>query len=140
MKLSARNQLKGTVETVTEGAVNGVVTVKVGQDAITADITMEAIKDLALEAGKEATVVVKATNVLLATGSERIAGLSARNQLAGTVAKVTKGAVNGHVSLKLNGGDTITSSVTNEAIDELGLAEGSPALAIIKASDVMVAV
>ncbi|MEI6726602.1 MAG: TOBE domain-containing protein [Actinomycetes bacterium] len=140
MKLSARNQLKGTVETVTEGAVNGVVTVKVGQDTVTADITMEAIKDLGLEAGMEATVVVKATSVMLATGSERVAGLSARNQLAGTVAKVTKGAVNGHVSLKLNGGDTITSSVTNEAIDELGLAEGSPALAIVKANDVMVAV
>ena len=140
MKLSARNQLKGTVETVTEGAVNGVVTVKVGQDTVTADITMEAIKDLGLEAGKEATVVVKSTSVLLATGSERIAGLSARNQLAGTVAKVTKGAVNGHVLLKLNGGGTLTSSVTNEAIDELGLAEGSPALGIVKANDVMVAV
>jgi len=140
VKLSARNQLKGTVETVTEGAVNGVVTVKVSQDVITADITMEAIKELGLEAGKEATVVVKATSVLLATGSERIAGLSARNQLAGTVAKVTKGAVNGHVLLKLNGGGTLTSSVTNEAIDELGLAEGSPALGIVKANDVMVAV
>jgi molybdate transport system regulatory protein len=140
MKLSARNQLKGTVETVTEGAVNGVVAVKVGQDTITADITMDAIKDLGLETGKEAIVVVKATNVLLATGSERLAGLSARNQLAGTVARVTKGAVNGHVSLKLNGGGELTSSITNEAIDELGLAEGSPALAIVKATDVMVAV
>jgi molybdate transport system regulatory protein len=140
MKLSARNQLQGTVETVTEGAVNGVVTVNVGQDAITADITMEAIKDLGLATGKSATVVVKATNVLLATGSERLAGLSARNQLPGTVAKVTKGAVNGHVTLKLNGGGTLTSSITNEAIDELELAEDSPALAIVKATDVIVAV
>jgi molybdate transport system regulatory protein len=140
MKLSARNQLKGTVETVTEGAVNGVVTVKVGQDAIAAGITMEAIKALGLETGKEVTVVVKATNVLIATGSERLARLSARNQLAGTVTKVTRGAVNGHVSLKLHGGGTLTSSITNEAIDELGLAEGAPALAIVKATDVMVAV
>ena len=140
MKLSARNQLAGTVETVTEGAVNGVVSVKVGEDTITADITMEAIKDLGLETGRPATVIVKATNVLLATGSERLAGLSARNQLAGTVAKVTRGAVNGHVSLQLDGGGTLTSSITNEAIEELGLAEGSPALAIIKATDVMVAV
>ena len=141
MKLSARNQLKGTVDTVTEGAVNGVVTVKVGEDAVTADITMEAIKDLGLEVGKEATVVDQGEPTsCIATGSERLAGLSARNQLAGTVAKVTKGAVNGHVSLKLNGGGTLTSSITNEAIDELGLAEGSPALAIVKATDVMVAV
>ena len=140
MKLSARNQLKGTIDTVTEGAVNGVVAVKVGEDEMTADITMEAIKDLALEPGREATVIVKATNVLIATGNERLAGLSARNQVAGTVAKVTRGAVNGHVSLKLNGGGTLTSSITNEAIDELELAEGSPALTIIKATDVMVAV
>jgi molybdate transport system regulatory protein len=140
MKLSARNQLAGTVETVTEGAVNGVVAIKVGQNTITADITMDAIKDLGLETGKEATVIVKATNVLLATGTERITGLSARNQLAGTVAKVTKGAVNGHVSLELNGGGNLTSSITNEAIEELGLVEGSPALAIVKATDVMVAV
>ncbi|HTX68576.1 MAG TPA: TOBE domain-containing protein [Thermoleophilia bacterium] len=140
MKLSARNQLKGTVDTVTEGAVNGVVTVKVGGDAITADITMEAIRDLGLEPGKEATAVIKATSVLVATGSERLAGLSARNQLAGKVAKVTRGAVNGHVAIKLDGGSTLTSSITNEAIEELGLAEGVPALAVIKATDVMVAV
>ena len=140
MKLSARNQIKGTVDNVTEGAVNGVVTVKIGDEAVTADITMEAIKDLGLEPGKEATVIIKASNVLLAAGSERIAGLSARNQLAGTVSKVTRGAVNGHVTLELAGGGTLTSSVTNEAIDELALDEGSPAVAVVKATDVMLAV
>ena len=140
MKLSARNQLAGTIETVTEGAVNGVVAVKVGQNTISADITMEAIRDLGLETGKEATVVVKATNVLIATGNDRLTGLSARNQLAGAVAKVTRGAVNGHVSVDLKGGGTLTSSITNDAIDELGLAKGSPVLAIVKATDVMVAV
>lgn len=140
MKLSARNQLEGAVDTVTEGAVNGVVTLKVGPDTITADITMEAIRDLGLEAGKQATAVVKATNVLLAAGGERLAGLSARNQLAGTVVKVSRGAVNGHVTLELAGGDTLTSSVTNEAIEELGLTEGTPAIGIVKATDVMVAV
>lgn len=139
MKLSARNQLTGTVATVTEGAVNGVVTVKVGQDEVTADITMEAIKDLGLEAGRDVTVIVKATNVLLAAGSERLTRLSARNQLAGTVAGITKGAVNGHVTLTLAGGGTLTASITNEAIEELGLGEGSPALAVVKATDVMVA-
>lgn len=140
MKLSARNQLKGTVETVTEGAVNGTVVVKAGGDTIVADITMEAIKDLGLEVGKEATAVVKATNVMIATGSERLGRLSARNQLAGTVSKVTRGAVNGHVTLALAGGGSLTASITNEAIDQLGLAEGTPALGIVKATDVMVAV
>lgn len=140
MKLSARNQLKGTVDTVTEGAVNGVVTFKVGEATITADITMEAIRDLGLETGKEATAVIKATNVMIAAGSERLAGLSARNQLPGTVAKVTRGAVNGHVTLRLAGGGMLMASITNEAIEELGLTEGMPALGIVKATDVMVAV
>jgi molybdate transport system regulatory protein len=140
MKLSARNQLKGTIETVTEGAVNGTVTVKLGQDAVTADITMEAIKDLGLETGKDATVIIKASNVMIATGSERLTNLSARNQLAGKVGKVTKGAVNGHVTLDLAGGGTLTASITNDAIDDLGLGEGTAVLAIVKATDVMVAV
>jgi molybdate transport system regulatory protein len=140
MKLSARNQLTGTVEAVTEGAVNGVATIKLGRDTVTADITMEAIKDLGLEVGREATVIIKATNVMIATGDTRIAGLSARNQLAGTVEKVAKGAVNGHVTLRLGDGGALTASITNEAIDELGLAEGTPALGIVKATDVMVAV
>jgi molybdate transport system regulatory protein len=140
MKLSARNQLKGTVEAVTEGAVNGVVTIKLGQDTLSADITMDAIEDLGLEAGKEATAVIKASNVMIAAGSERIDRLSARNQLPGTVSKVTKGAVNGHVTLALAGGGSLTSSITNEAIEQLGLTEGSPALGVVKATDVMVAV
>lgn len=140
MKLSARNQLQGTVETVTEGAVNGTVTVKLGADTVIADITMEAIKDLGLESGKDATVIVKASNVLVAAGSERLTSLSARNQLAGKVSKVAKGAVNGHVTLALDGGGSLTASITNEAIDELGLAEGAPALGIVKATDVMLAV
>ena len=66
--------------------------------------------------------------------------LSARNQLKGTVENVTEGAVNGHVTLELADGARLTSSVTNEAIDELALAEGSPAVAIVKATDVMLAV
>lgn len=140
MRLSARNQLKGTVETVTEGSVNGVVVIKVGADTLKADITMDSIRGLGLEAGKEATVVIKATNVMIATGTDRLTSLSARNQLRGVIRAVAKGAVNGHVTLKLDGGDTLTASITNEAIDELGLAAGMPALGVVKATDVMVAV
>ena len=136
MKLSARNQFAGTVDYVTEGAVNGVVAIKLGKDSVKADITMEAIEDLGLKAGQEATAVIKASNVLIAAGNEHLARLSARNQFSGTVEKVTKGAVNGHVALKLGDGNVLTAS--NEAIDELGLKEGAPAVGIVKATDVMV--
>ena len=138
VKLSARNQFKGSVDHVTEGAVNGVVTIRLGTDAVKADITMEAIEDLGLRAGQEATAVIKATSVLVAAGSEHLDRLSARNQFCGTVEKVTRGAVNGHVVLKLADGDLLTASITNEAIDELGLKEGVPAVGIVKATDVMV--
>jgi molybdopterin-binding protein len=65
--------------------------------------------------------------------------ISARNQLQGTVLEIVKGATTSHVRLDV-GGATITASITNEAVDELGLAVGQPAYAVVKASDVMVAV
>lgn len=140
MKISARNQLKGTISSVAEGAVNGVVTIDLDNTSVKADITMEAIEELGLKEGMTAYAIVKATNVMFAAGSERVAGISARNQLAGTVASVNKGAVNGHVTLKLADGNTIKGSITNEAIDDLGLTEGAAALAIVKSTDVIVGV
>ena len=140
MKISARNQLKGTVSAVSEGAVNGIVTIDLGSTQIKADITMEAIKDLGLKEGMDAVAIVKASNVMFATDTERVAGISARNQIAGTVVSVKKGAVNGHVAIETADGARIMGSITNEAIDELGLAEGGKALAIVKATDVIVGV
>lgn len=65
--------------------------------------------------------------------------LSARNQLKGTVVEVVKGATTSHVRIDI-GTAIVTASITNEAVDELGLAPGKPAIAVIKASDVMVGV
>jgi molybdopterin-binding protein len=64
--------------------------------------------------------------------------ISARNQLKGTVVDVKRGQTTAHVRIELSGGATITSSITNEAVDELGLKPGDSVTAIIKASDVMV--
>ena len=65
--------------------------------------------------------------------------ISARNQLKGTIVDVVKGATTTHVRIDV-GGNVITSSITNEAADELQLAKGKSAVAVVKASDVMVAV
>lgn len=65
MKLSARNQLKGTIKSIEEGAVNGIVTIDLGGACIKSVITMESIRDLGLEVGKEAYAVVKASNVMV---------------------------------------------------------------------------
>ena len=65
--------------------------------------------------------------------------LSARNQIAGTIVEVRKGQTTAHVRIDIGSGVVITSSITNEAVDELGLKVGDNAVAVIKASDVMVA-
>lgn len=66
--------------------------------------------------------------------------LSARNVLKGTVVKVTKGAVNSEVVLELEGGTQVVSVITNDSVANLGLQAGVSAYAVIKASNVMVAV
>jgi molybdopterin-binding protein len=65
--------------------------------------------------------------------------LSARNQIKGKVVEVHKGQTTAHVQIEIGGGVVITASITNEAVDDLGLVVGDSAIAIIKASDVMVA-
>ena len=65
--------------------------------------------------------------------------LSARNQIKGKVVEVHKGATNAHVRVDIGNGVVITSSITNEAVEDLGLTVGDDAIAVIKASDVMVA-
>ena len=140
MKISARNQFEGTISNIAEGSVNGVVTIDYDGYQIKADITMESIKGLGLAEGKKAFAIIKASNVMFAAGDQRIANISARNQLVGTVVSVKEGAVNGHVALELADGNKVTGSITNEAIESLGLAEGEKAVAIIKSTDVMVGV
>lgn len=66
--------------------------------------------------------------------------LSARNQLKGKIIEVTKGQTTAHVRIEIGTGTVVTASVTNEAVDELGLKVGQAAYAVVKASDVMVAV
>jgi len=66
--------------------------------------------------------------------------ISARNRLKGKVVEITKGATTAHVRIDIGNGSIVTSSITNEAVDELGLTGGASAYAVIKASDVMVAV
>ncbi len=66
--------------------------------------------------------------------------LSARNQIKGTITAVVKGQTTGHVHIDIGNGTTVHASITNEAIDDLNLKVGDAATAVIKASDVMVAV
>ncbi len=64
--------------------------------------------------------------------------ISARNQLAGTITAITPGAVNGTVKVDIGGGNVITSSITEEAIADLGLEVGDRVTVLVKASDVLI--
>jgi molybdopterin-binding protein len=66
--------------------------------------------------------------------------LSARNQIKGTVADVKKGATTAHVRVDIGGGVIVTSSITNDAVDDLGIKAGGKVTVVVKASDVMIAV
>lgn len=67
MRLSARNQLKGTITEIQKGAVNGIVKIDIGGgNVISSTISMAAIEELSLEVGKEAYAVIKATSVMVA--------------------------------------------------------------------------
>jgi molybdopterin-binding protein len=66
--------------------------------------------------------------------------ISARNQIRGTVIEVKKGATTSHVRVDIGGGIIMTSSITNEAIDELGIKVKDQVRVVVKASDVMIAV
>lgn len=64
--------------------------------------------------------------------------ISARNKLKGKIVEVNKGTTTAHVRIDVGGGQIVTAAITNEAVDEMKLATGQDAYAIIKASDVMV--
>ncbi len=65
MKLSARNQLKGTIKEIETGAVNAVIKLDIGGSIISATISMDAVKSLNLAVGKEAYAVIKSTSVMV---------------------------------------------------------------------------
>ncbi len=138
MKLSARNQFPGTVEKINEGAVNGIVTIDVNGTPVSATISMAAIKELGLEPGKPAYAVIKATEVMVGRGEHL--PLSARNQFPGKVISIDKGAVNSIVKISVLAGNTISATISNAAVEELALAPGEDALAVIKATSVMVGI
>jgi len=142
MKTSARNQLYGKVASVTRGAVNDEVSLALpGGQMIVSVLTHESTETLGLTQGAAAFALVKASWVMLiADEGGAPLKLSARNQLRGTVQSVKRGAVNSEVSLTLDGGTVVTAVITNESVDALGLAEGTPAIAAFKASSVILGV
>ena len=140
MKTSARNQWVGTVTGIRAGAVNDEVELTLpGGARLAAIVTRESTQALDLRLQQTVVALVKASSVLVATELEG-AKVSARNQLEGEVRAVTPGAVNAEVLIETDDGVAIVAVITQAAARELGLASGLRATALVKASDVLLAV
>ncbi|MEU5300062.1 molybdopterin-binding protein [Streptomyces noursei] len=138
MSLSIRNQLPGTVLALTAGEVMSTVTVRLsGGQTLTAAITVEAVDDLGITVGSAVRALVKSTEVALATGA--VDGLSIRNRLPGTVVDVATGGAMAGVKVAVAGGE-LTAAITKDAAADLGLAAGSEVTALIKSTEVALAV
>ena len=140
LKTSARNQFAGTVTALRSGAVNDEVELTLpGGARIVAIVTRESTRSLGLATGIAAFALLKSSSVIVAAGIEG-ARISARNQLHGSVASVTPGAVNAEVVIDLDGGGSIGATVTQASLAELGFVPGGRATALFKASSVILAV
>ncbi|MBY4842994.1 TOBE domain-containing protein [Burkholderia dolosa] len=142
MRTSARNQLFGKVASIVRGTVNdaGARTLPGGQTSV-AVRTHESADALGLQGGAHACALLKASWIVLAVDDgDGALKVSARNQLRGTVQSVSTGAVNSEVTLALDGGGTLTAVVTNDSVDALPLRVGTCAVALFKASSVILAV
>lgn len=131
MQTSARNRFEGTVSAVRPGAVNDEIELTLaGGRRLSAVVTRESTESLGLTVGAEAVALVKAPWIVLVTDAAGYR-FSARNQFAGTVTGLERGAVN--TVIEVTSGDLVIAAVvTNDSVDSLGLAEGVDATAIFK--------
>lgn len=140
MSISARNVFKGTVTAIKGGPINAEIEISTaGGDTIVAMLTEASLLSLGLAVGSAAVAVVKTPWVTLLSGTPEYR-FSARNQLKGVVSSLQQGGVNTQVKLTLAGGAMVSAMVTNDAVAEMGLVEGSSVVALFKASHVLVGV
>lgn len=138
MKISTRNQFKGTVTSITKGAINAEVTITLAPNTeIVSVITNEALVYLDLKIGSTAYALIKSPSVIIGVDVNKI---SARNLLTGTIISLSKGVVNDEVTINLGNGFSITAIITKSSTEALSLDLGKKASAIIKASSVIIGV
>ncbi|WP_345969489.1 MULTISPECIES: TOBE domain-containing protein [Sulfurimonas] len=138
MMISARNQIDADIVAVRRDGVSALLELKTAQGTLMfASITGNASDTLCVKEGDRVIAFFKDSHVLVATGWA--IPISARNRLEGTIETVHRGVVNAEVRIRLGGGDRISATVTDDAVSNLELQSGMPVVAIIKASDMMIA-
>lgn len=139
MQSSARNQFQGTVSHINQGVVTDEVQIRTAENAeLVATITHGSAVSLGLQVGSAVVAMIKAPSVIVVTDAQGMR-FSARNQLNGTVSQVKTGSVNTEVTIDVQGLQVV-AMVTNDSANHLGLAVGTAATALFKASQVVLAV
>ena len=139
MQSSARNQFPGTVSHISHGVVTDEVQIRTAENAeLVATITHGSAVSLGIKTGSSVVAMIKAPSVIVVTDAEGMR-FSARNQLTGKVTQVKTGSVNTEVCIDAQGLQ-IVAIVTNDSAEHLGLAVGTAATALFKASQVVLAV
>lgn len=139
MQTSARNALRGVVTRITDGAVNAEVVLAVaGGVEIVAVVTRESLTALRLAVGRPVIALIKSTFVVLAKGEGLVT--SARNQIEGVISGRIDGPVSSEITLDIAHGKTLVATITRESAEAMGLTEGEPVTALIKAPHVILAV
>ncbi len=136
VRSSARNQFVGRIARLTQSRLGAEVVVALDEHThIAAGVTRASAEALGLAVGAPVLALVKASSVLLGVGD----GLrtSARNHLSGTVSRVVAGPISAEVTLAVGAGRSVTAGITRASLDRLGLAKGTPASALFKASSVI---
>lgn len=140
MRISAKNVFSGTVCEITRDiSVSQVVLELKSGHQMTAVISTDSVDALGLEVGSSAYALVKASSVMIAKNHFSLK-ISAKNRITGQITKITESAVVGEVVLDIGAGETITATITDSSVHNLGLQEGHEVCAIIKSTSVIVGV
>lgn len=137
MNISAANQLSGVISGINAGTVNAVVTVELGGAQVHALISTATVHEMGLQVGREAIVIVHESLVMIARGAVNV---SARNCLKGRLLSIVEGAVSDYATIEVGGGHVLTTNITRDSVEQLGLRVGMEVTAIFKAMGVMLAV
>ncbi len=133
--ISARNQVAATVKSVSRGIVNAevIVTTETGME-LSSIITLGSCLRMELEPGSPVTAIIKASDVMLAIGSNF--AISSRNCITGKIKNIVPGTVNNEIVIDA-GGTELVSVITQTSADRLALKTQLEVSAVIKASNIL---
>ena len=137
VQTSAGNQFHGRVKSLEYGSINTNITLDLGSGLeVIASISTDCLEEMQLSPGRDAMALIKYSFVLISL--DPVLRVSARNRLHGKLVSIIPGPINSEVKLHLPCERTLTATLTNEGIAEMGLAPGQPCTALIKASHVII--